>query len=516
KNVNAKDSSKKGSAVQDKKSLCCCDSTKLVPFWSGEAIKQSFGCLIFIGIVMLLVCQKPLIGKIKPEWAPNPELPSSVVLGAELNAPANPANPDDFYGGARPEWSFRALYYMSNLKYFPGERKFIPIFVIPSCLALYCFLLPFIGRVRINRLPLGHIFNVLLVLGLFGVTCFWTYKSYEHDWELEDYQKEVKVARENAERVVELALGQGLSQNGALALMHSDPKIQGPLLYERHCASCHPFKPLEGEELDPDFAVIACENPSAPNLYKPNRVEWIEGFLDFDKLTSDDHFGKTAFNMKPDQPKDEFHAKMYDYAKGLPMRIKAMTEDLVEEKLEEHEDQNNELPEDEQKEFDEDAARKEITAKLESDLHKMIRILEAESKLDAARKCELGEKKVKSIDGISLEDAEILDTFGCLTSGCHQFYSFNSLNSTPGVPDLSGYMSRKWMIDFIADPTAPHFYGANNDRMPVYHKSEDDSTMSMQEIETLVDWLRGKWYRPEAAGTKAEAKVDAEATSENI
>ncbi len=32
-----------------------------------------------------------------------------------------------------------------------------------------------------------------------------------------------------------------------------------------------------------------------------------------------------------------------------------------------------------------------------------------------------------------------------------------------------------------------------DDEMPVHHKSPDDCTLTEEEIDTLVDWLRGTW-----------------------
>ncbi|MCL2304261.1 MAG: cytochrome b N-terminal domain-containing protein [Planctomycetaceae bacterium] len=471
-------------SVKLSKIPCCCESEQnMVPFWSCEAVKQAFGCVLLMGLVLCLVFQGPLLGKIKPEWAPNPGLPFESTVGAPLHSPADPA---DFYGGARPEWSFRALYYFSSLECFPGEKKYLPIFVIPSCLALYFFLVPFIGRVKI-----GHCFNVLVTLGLFGSVVFMTYKSYEHDAHLEEYQRDLKIAKQKAERAIELALApDGIPPTGALSLLQSDPKIQGPILYKQHCASCHPFEPMnqvtflppnqlkeewdgefkglgifaktgqvEKEPEHPDFPAIACDDPSAPNLYNPIRPEWIVGFFDFEMLKSDDVFGKTAFCLQEGQAKADFHAKMYDFARTLPARMEEL----------------------------------ELAPK---GARKMIDVLVAEAERDEPRAFVLGDKKATSVEGLDLQEISPLldDDFGCLVS-CHRFYDIDKIGKTTDGPDLTGYMSRRWMIDFIKNPADQRFYGTRNDRMPSYHLSDKDSLMSEKEIEMLVDWLRGKWYR---------------------
>lgn len=447
----------------DKKS---CANVNLVSFWSTEAIKRAFGCVIYMGIVMLLVFQQPLLGKVKQEWKPNPELPFESTVGAHLSSPADPT---DSYGGARPEWSFRALYYLSTMECFPSDMKFIPIFVITSGIGLYFFLIPFIGRFPLG---LGHGLNVLVVAALFGAACYMTYLSYSHDWQDEKHMAAVHEMHLKGERAIELALApQGIPSEGALSLLKNDPKIQGPALYKQHCAVCHPFRPLPGEELHPDFPEIPCDEISAPNLYRPNRAEWISGFFDFDRLISEDYYGNTAFVLKEGQDKKDFHGKMYDYVRTLPARME--DEEFMEE--------NN--PE---------------------TLKRLIDILAEESQLDRPRNFTLDSRgrKMQSIDGLSKEDAYLFDSFGCLAK-CHDFYNYDGVNKKLDGGELSGYMSRQWMIDFIADAESPRFFGESNDRMPIYHRTEKDAILSMTEIELLVDWLRGKWYR-KAAAVEAE------------
>lgn len=438
------------------KTSCNCKGAKEVPYWSCQAVQDGLACVILMVIVLALVLQQPLLGKIDPKWGPNPELPFQATVGAELMSPADSG---DFYGGARPEWSFRALYYLSNMECFPGDKKYIPIFIIPACLGLYALLIPFIGYIR----P-GHYLNVLIVLGLTSSVGYMTYMSYAHDADLPDYQREIKLAESRAERAIELALApSGIPAEGALSLLRNDPKTQGPVLFEQHCASCHAFTPREGEPVHPDFPPIVCEKPTAPNLYQPLRRDWIAGFFDFKKLTSVDYYGNTAFNLKPEMNKKDFHGKMYDYVRSLPARME--DEDYSEE--------NN-----------------------PQTLAKLIDILADEMLLERPRSVELGPKKAQKIDGLDLNDAYILDSFGCLAT-CHRFYDYDSVDKKTDGPDLSGYMSREWMIEMIADPTTNRFFKDRNDRMPAYHKSAEDSTMTRAEIEHLVDWLRGKWYRAE-------------------
>ncbi len=78
---------------------------------------------------------------------------------------------------------------------------------------------------------------------------------------------------------------------------------------------------------------------------------------------------------------------------------------------------------------------------------------------------------------------------------CHTFHG----KGTASGPDLTGYGSRDWLIGIIANPAHKRFYGKENDRMPAYAESATDAKknlLSRQELELLVDWLRGEWYEP--------------------
>jgi ubiquinol-cytochrome c reductase cytochrome b subunit len=95
---------------------------------------------------------------------------------------------------------------------------------------------------------------------------------------------------------------------------------------------------------------------------------------------------------------------------------------------------------------------------------------------------------------------------GSLSSACIDCHGMHvageetalSENSGAGAPTLTGYGGRKWLIDFLKQPGHADFYGDNN-AMPSFEQS-----MSPQEIELLVDWMLGDYYRPEASPSKAE------------
>ena len=73
---------------------------------------------------------------------------------------------------------------------------------------------------------------------------------------------------------------------------------------------------------------------------------------------------------------------------------------------------------------------------------------------------------------------------------CHEYHY---PDDTVDAPQLTGYASREWTIEFIANPGHERFYGEDNDRMPAYRK---DGILSDRQIELVVDWLREDWYRP--------------------
>jgi hypothetical protein len=66
-----------------------------------------------------------------------------------------------------------------------------------------------------------------------------------------------------------------------------------------------------------------------------------------------------------------------------------------------------------------------------------------------------------------------------------------------GSPVLDGYMSRDWLLGFLRNPAGEQFYSEMNDRMPAFAPHEDArlNLLDDRELELLVDWLRGDWYR---------------------
>ena len=266
-----------------------CASVKQRPFWGCEAIGTSLACVIFFIGVMLLVFQHSLTSE--QIAARSKTLPAEAYLGAELAAPADPGGS---YDAARPEWSFRALYYYSKFPIFSKIGMFCAIFVFPTILALYFFGIPIFERiVFVHYLIVG--FTVLL----FILFCRFTYLSYWDDYKNPEHAPTFLAGKAEADvlrdRAVELAHAPaGIPKTGALDLLKKDTYVQGPKLFKQHCASCHNFTPMKDQTVSADFAPIVTAEPSAPNLYQSVSAQWMRGFHNEALLKSDDYFGKTT------------------------------------------------------------------------------------------------------------------------------------------------------------------------------------------------------------------------------
>jgi ubiquinol-cytochrome c reductase cytochrome b subunit len=432
-------------------------------FWPDQVLKDSVAALGVLAVVLGLTVY---------------------YGGAELTAPADPANP---YNAARPEWYF--LFLFQFLKWFPGELELWGAFIIPGVVVTVLFLMPWIGRWRA-----GHVFNVAFLCVLLGGAALLTAQALNDDYYAawwtkrenappstaakfaasERFLDAKRQAAREAERVTELArMPERIPPQGALAMSYDDPFLQGPRLFAQHCAGCHNFADHrrddavavlgkeEGEAWDrkaprmrdlPHSIINAA--PTAPNLYGVGGHEWIEGFLDAKTIASPHYFG---------------------YA-GSPFVDGDMV-NFVRDAIGE-----NMTPE------EQDAAQ---VALLE-----VIRAVWAESGMMPANLLEAQAKEIE--EGRQLitgKLAEVLDG-GMSCTDCHKFHDAGELGS---APDLTGYMSRQWLIDFISNPADERFYGERNDRMPAFAAHDDPrlNQLDAKSLGLLVDWLRGDWRRQE-------------------
>ncbi len=399
-------------------------------FWPDQVLKDAVACLAVLVVILFFVVR----GAMQEGHAGEP---IQARLGAELGAPADAANP---YSAARPEWYF--LFLFQFLKYFHGETEVFGAIIIPGMVMGMLFVMPFIGRWK-----LGHGFNVglLVVLGI-GVAAL-TGVALVEDRGDADYGRAVHDAEEDAMRAVELAQSpRGIPDVGATSLLRNDPKTQGPILFTRHCASCHAHEAPAGES-ERNRHSISSREPSAPDLYHFGSRDWIAGFLDPTQIDQGTRFfGTTAHN----------EGEMVSFVKETLTDPDEWTKQEV------------------------DAVITALVA--EADIEPL-----DPNNAELQKQLEQGRDLLK-------------DTDRC--AGCHKFYDDND---DAYAPDLTGYRSRQWTIDFVKNPAHERFYGDSNDRMPAYGKDSENpknNILTQREIELMVDWLRGDWYDRREAATE--------------
>jgi ubiquinol-cytochrome c reductase cytochrome b subunit len=120
-----------------------------------------------------------------------------------------------------------------------------------------------------------------------------------------------------------------------------------------------------------------------------------------------------------------------------------------------------------------------------NDLNNVLVALSAEAQLPYQRQQDQSDApSIKSGREILLK----ADPIRCLD--CHTFGSKEG--DEANTPNLTGYASRPWLIDFISNPGHQKFYGKKNE-MPAFgaKKILDEKSIGM-----IADWLRGDWYEP--------------------
>ena len=404
-------------------------------FWPEQVLRDAVACLVVAIVVLVLVL-----------WN-YPQLEAGISaasqLGADLGAPANPA---ESYGAARPEVYF--LFLFQTLKYLEHFSPMFGAIVVPGFVMLTLFLMPIVGRWE-----LGHRFNVVwtfaLLVGAGVLTCLaWYDDHYSGTTESQHYLAAVANATIEAERVVELANSPtGIPPTGALSLLQSDPKIQGPKLFRQHCASCHSHAPQKASAGDPP--AIEAVKPSASNLWGFGTRDWVRGVLDAKQLAGPHYFGNTAL-------------KDGDMVTWVQDNIATQLTDLKGAEL----------------------------AKFQSQIDDVTLALAAEASQSVGMVADLDKH-------VAAGREVIVKEFACVE--CHKFHGDGEVGS---APDLTGYASREWLTAFISNPADERFYGDRNDRMPAFALHPNDPTanrISPQELAILVSWLRGEWYEPATA-----------------
>lgn len=450
-------------------------------FWPDQVFCDAVACLgvlaVVLGVILLPALRAMLEGR--------PIDPGE--LGAELGAPADPSQP---YAAARPEWYF--LFLFQFLKVFEGwgaSGEFLGAILIPGLTMGVMFLMPIIGRWN-----LGHRFNILftssLLIGIGLLTAMaynedyvalWTDSSsfsdvkdllektgndpkkiaeafdsdvqkiaafnkrshrYESFLRSEAFLAAVAQASFDGHRAIELAgRPERIPPSGALDLIRQDPLTQGPRLFEQHCATCH-------SHVDPASAQAKTKmsKASAANLYGFGSVAWMQGLLDPAEVDGPAYFGNTSHN----------NGDMVNFVK-------------------------NDLS--------------DTSAWSSEDIRAVIVAMAAEANVYDT--------------GIPESDISLIERGRALISdenrcgSCHDF-GINEVNPNM-APDLIGWGSREWLIGIITNPAHEKFYGTQNDRMPSFGVTTDGAIprLSLSQIELVVDWIRGQWYRSRSSNPSA-------------
>lgn len=353
--------------------------------------------------------------------------------GEELGAELSaPADPSDTYSAARPEWYF--LFLFEFLKYQETLFGWLPgnPEVWAAVVVPGVVLAVVAAMPLVGRWKLGHRFNVGLSFSLLGGIGLLTYLAMTTDERDPAFKIALDEAKRNAARVKTLAQSpRGIPREGAVTLLRDDPLTQGPKLFAKNCASCHRYGGHDGTGAQPK------DEPTAPDLKNFASREWLGGLLTPDRIDTVHYFGGTRF-------KD---GKMARFVKR-------------------------------------DVAG--FNAEQRERLAKVIAALSAEAELIAQRDDDLRDA------AIIAEGRKLIASEEMRCTECHKFREHDD---DPTAPDLTGYGTREWLIDFISNPEHERFYGKRNDRMPAFG---EDRVLDDHAIHLLADWLRGDWYVPQA------------------
>ena len=276
----------------------------------------------------------------------------------------------------------------------------------------------------LGHCKIGHVFNVAFVMALVAGSIVLTVSAWWQDLRSADHQTARQQAHDQEKRVIELAQQRGgFSEKGAVELLRNDPLTQGPKLFAEHCASCHRCDGHNGMGRP-------VTEPAGSDLAGFSTRRWLTDFFDAELIATDRFFGATKFH----------DGKMVEF---------------VTDEVSAYDEQDKQI------------------------LEQVIKALAGEAQRDGPRHADSPHAEtIEQMQGWMGDEG-----LACLD--CHRFYGKGP--ARPKGPDLTGYGSRQWMIDFVSDPSAPKYYGKRNDRMPAFGA---DGRLSRKYIALIVDWLR--------------------------
>jgi len=476
-------------------------------FWPDQVLKDAVACLAVLAIVFMLTIHFDFAALFNGTLSPDRH-------GAELGAPADPS---EQYSAARPEWYFLFLFQL--LKYFPGPLEIIGAIILPGVVFFLLFIMPFTGRTKS-----GHLFNVAFIFVVVAGSALLTFLALRDDYygpNSEDHLAAVAEAHRNKERIVEIIQHQEepdgppqmIPRVGAVTLLRSDPKTQGPKLFERNCLSCHGHTTLDEQLAVDDANYWEDRDVSAPNLDGFASRQWIAGVLDPTQIRSPHYFGNTAHKQgRMAEWLDDFVPNTYLAIDDLKdtgqvdlavLRLRLSGEEGAADKISDMAIQVHEsgqrvatqfgdgqiaaapvFAEAENADGEEGAQPQEPEveaihfAHLEPKLDDIAAALSAQAKLPYQVEADAQAAK----DGRISRGLKIIKT--TCANGCHRMGDAGQLGL---APDLTGYGSWQWMMGIVSDPSHRRFYGPENDRMPSFGKQQIPND---HEVSMIVDWLR--------------------------
>ena len=436
-------------------------------FWPDQVFKDVVACLAVMMVVMVVVFS---------------------AHGAHLGSPADPSEP---FSAARPDWYFLFLFQFLKLPFFAGENEVWGAIYIPGIAVGLICLMPFIGRWK-----LGHVFNIGIIFVFLGGAGALTYLAKQEDVtgpNSATYLRGVLADTRDADRVTALAKARGI-ETTALSLLKDDPKTQGARLFAQHCASCHRYDGHDG---------LGVELPKAGTLAElQSRTTMLSRFASGDAVHPGWLARKSATNkwQTVQSVLDEKIEGVFDVIAGIQLQEKQSAPDL--------------------KDF---ATQQWIRDLLDPDKYISARYFGGTTHRDGAMYKKFLNRKVRKY---AADEREMLDAIAVALSaeaklpsqvatdqtsvalikqgiayleddiGCIDCHAFGEPDPDADGPDLTGYGSRQWIIDFVKNPGHEKFYPENNDRMPAFGVKK---ILTDNEIGLIADWLRGDYYEPTTA-----------------
>ena len=436
-------------------------------FWPDQVFKDVVACLAVMMVVMVVVFS---------------------AHGAHLGSPADPSEP---FSAARPDWYFLFLFQFLKLPFFAGENEVWGAIYIPGIAVGLICLMPFIGRWK-----LGHVFNIGIIFVFLGGAGALTYLAKQEDVtgpNSATYLRGVLADTRDADRVSALANANGI-ETTALSLLKDDPKTQGARLFAQHCASCHRYDGHDG---------LGVELPKAGTLAElQNRTTTLSRFASADAVHPEWLARKSATNewQTVQSVLDEKTEGVFDVIAGIQLQENQSAPDL--------------------KDF---ATQQWIRDLLDPDKYISARYFGGTTHRDGAMYKKFLNRKVRKY---AADEREMLDAIAVALSaeaklpsqvatdqtsvalikqgiayleddiGCIDCHAFGEPDPDADGPDLTGYGSRQWIIDFVKNPGHEKFYPENNDRMPAFGVKK---ILTDNEIGLIADWLRGDYYEPTTA-----------------